>query len=301
MHGQRDSHRRSRPRDRRSLLRRRGHLQQQPADIVVVSSAAIESARLLLNSSSRLFPNGLGNRYDQVGRNLQGHHYTGAIGYFDFDTYDDVGPGASIAVTDYNHGTPGLCGGGMLANEFIRLPIHMVDRLPNNTPRWGLAHKQAMRHWHRRSIVIMGPTQQIPTASGRVTIDPAVRDKWGLPVARFEGNVHPHTFEIGDVQARRAEAWLKEAGAINTSLMSWHSESVSAGQHQAGTCRMGDDPRASVVNRDCRLHDVDNVFVIDGSVHVNNGGFNPVLTIMAIAYYASASLIRNWKGTAFRS
>jgi hypothetical protein len=53
------------------------------------------------------FPNGLGNRYDQVGRNLQGHHYTGAIGYFDFDTYDDVGPGASIAISDYNHGTPG--------------------------------------------------------------------------------------------------------------------------------------------------------------------------------------------------
>ena len=149
----------------------RGHLQEQLADIVIVSSAAIESARLLLNSRSHLFPNGLGNRYDLVGRNLQGHHYTGAVGYFDFETYDDIGPGASIAVTDYNHGTPGLCGGGMLANEFIRLPIHMVDRLPTNTPRWGSAHKQAMRHWHKRSIVIMGPTQQIPTATGRVTIE----------------------------------------------------------------------------------------------------------------------------------
>jgi choline dehydrogenase-like flavoprotein len=278
-----------------------GHLQEQPADIVIVSSAAIESARLLLNSRSRLFPNGLGNRYDQVGRNLQGHHYTGAIGYFDFETYDDVGPGASIAVMDYNHGTPGLCGGGMLANEFIRLPIHMVDRLPAKTPRWGAAHKQAMRHWHKRSIVIMGPTQQIPSATGRVTIDPNVRDKWGLPVARFEGNVHPHTFEIGDRQAERAAAWLKEAGAIDTSQMAWHPESVSAGQHQAGTCRMGDDPHGSVVDRNCRLHDVDNVFVIDGSVHVTNGGFNPVLTIMAVAYYASAALVRNWKGTAFRS
>jgi choline dehydrogenase-like flavoprotein len=279
----------------------RGHLQEQPADIVIVSSAAIESARLLLNSRSRLFPGGLGNRYDQVGRNLQGHHYTGAIGYFDFETYDDVGPGASIAVMDYNHGTPGLAGGGMLANEFIRLPIHMIDRLPPNTPRWGEGHKQAMRHWHKRSIVIMGPTQQIPSATGRVIVDPNVRDKFGLPVARFEGNVHPHTFEIGDIQAKRAEAWLKEAGAISTSLMAWHPESVSAGQHQAGTCRMGDDPRSSVVNRNCQLHEVDNVFVIDGSVHVTNGGFNPVLTIMAVAYYASAALVRNWEGTAFRS
>ncbi len=278
-----------------------GHRLEQLSDIVVVSSCAIESARLLLNSKSRLFPAGLGNRHDQVGRHLQGHHYTGAVGYFDFDTYDDVGPGASIAICDYNHGSPGLCGGGMLANEFIRLPIHMVDRVPNGTPRWGLGHKQAMRAYHKRSIVIMGPTQQIPTAAGRMTIDPEVRDKWGLPVARFEGNVHAHTYEIGEIQAKRAEAWLKEAGAVTTSLMSYTSELVSAGQHQAGTCRMGDDPHGAVVNRHCQIHDVDNVFVIDGSVHVNNGGFNPALTIMAVAYYASDALVRNWKGTGFRS
>jgi choline dehydrogenase-like flavoprotein len=278
-----------------------GHLQEQPADIVVVSGCATESARLLLNSRSRLFPNGLGNRYDQVGRHLQGHHYTGAIGYFDFETYDDVGPGASIAISDYNHGNPGLAGGGMLANEFIRLPIHMIDRMPRNTPRWGLEHKQAMRNFYKRNIVVMGPTQQIPTADGRVTLDPAVKDKWGLPVVRISGNVHPHTFEIGEAQAKRAEAWLKEAGAVSTSLMTSRPSVVSAGQHQAGTCRMGNDPRGSVVNRNCQIHDVDNVFVIDSSVHVNNGGFNPALTIMAIAYFASDALVRNWKGTGFRS
>ncbi len=278
-----------------------GNRQEQPADIVIVSACAIESARLLLNSKSRLFPQGLGNRFDQVGRHLQGHHYTGATGYFDYDTYDDLGPGASIAITDYNHGTPGLCGGGMLANEFIRLPIHMVDRLPEGTPRWGLAHKQAMRQWHKRSIVVMGPTQQIPTASARVTVDPGVRDKWGLPVARVQGNVHPHTYDIGEVQAKRADAWLKEAGATRTSLMSYRGQTVSAGQHQAGTCRMGDDPHGSVVNRFCQVHDIDNLFVIDGSVHVNNGGFNPALTIMAVAFYASDALVRNWKGTRFRS
>jgi choline dehydrogenase-like flavoprotein len=284
-----------------SYFDEKGHLQEQLADIVVVSGCAIESARLLLNSKSRLFPQGLGNRYDQVGRNLQGHNYTGAVGYFDFDTYDDVGPGATIAISDYNHGTPGLCGGGMLANEFIRLPIHMVDRLPANAPRWGLGHKKAMREWHKRSIVIVGPTQQIPSADARVTLDPTVRDKWGLPVARISGNVHPHTFDIGEVQAKRAEAWLKEAGAIETVVTAGRPEVVSAGQHEAGTCRMGNDPQGSVVNRYCQVHDVDNVFVIDSSVHVTNGGFNPVLTIMAVAYFASNALVHNWKGTGFRS
>ena len=67
-------------------------------------------------------------------------------------------------------------------------------------------------------------------------------------------------------------------------------KSLSGGQHQAGTCRMGNDPKTSVVDRNCRLHDADNVFVIDASVHVTNGGFNPALTILANAYRASANL-----------
>jgi len=277
------------------------HLQTQTADIVIVSACAIESARLLLNSKSKLFPNGLGNRFDQVGRNLQGHHYTGAIGFFEHETYDDAGPGASIAVMDYNHGTPGLRGGGAICNEFIRLPIQMVDRMPPGTARWGLKHKQAMRQYFKRNIAVMGPTQQIPSADARITLDPTVKDKWGLPVARISGNVHPHTFDIGEVQSHRAEAWLKEAGAIATSRFAGRPTMVSSGQHQAGTCRMGNDPHSSVVNRHCQLHDVDNVFVIDSSVHVTNGGFNPALTIMAVAYYASESLVSNWKGTRFRS
>jgi len=128
-----------------------------------------------------------------------------------------------------------------------------------------------------------------------------VKDKWGMPVARISGNVHPDTFEVGEVQAQRAEAWLKEAGATSTNRFAGKPTIVSAGQHQAGTCRMGNDPKSSVVDRDCRVHDVDNVFVIDSSIQVTNGGFNPALTIMAIAYLASAALVRNWNGTGFRS
>jgi choline dehydrogenase-like flavoprotein len=283
-----------------SYFDERGRLLEQLADLVVVSGCATESARLLLNSRSNLYPNGIGNRYDQVGRNLQGHYYSGAMGFFEDEAYDDLGPGASIAVMDYNHGTPGLCGGGMLANEFIRLPIQMVDRMPPGTPRWGLVHKQAMRKYYKRNIAVMGPTQQIPSADARVTLDPNVRDKYGIPVVRISGNVHPQTYEIGAIQAKRAEAWLKEAGAIATQLTGGLPEVVSAGQHQAGTCRMGNDPRSSVVDKSCRVHDVDNVFVIDSSVHVNNGGFNPGLTIMAIAFYASEALVRGWKGGGYR-
>lgn len=73
---------------------------------------------------------------------------------------------------------------------------------------------------------------------------------------------------------------------------------LSAGQHQAGTCRMGLDPKTSVVDKHCRVHDHDNLYAIDASVHVTNGGFNPALTIMAVAYYASDGLKRAWKGKA---
>jgi choline dehydrogenase-like flavoprotein len=278
----------------------RDRLQTQPADIVIVSASATESSRLLLNSKSRLFPTGLGNRFDWVGRNLQGHAYTGAVGLFEEVVYDDVGPGATIAACDFNHGTPGLRGGGMLANEFIRLPYLFAGRRPPGAPRWGRAHKEFQRRNFRRSIGVQGPVQEMPVFESRVEVDPAVTDHWGVPVARISGHRHEHDIEIGHFLASKAEAWLKETGATQTWLR-LPGTGVSGGQHQAGTCRMGKDPKTSVVNSDCQLHDVDNVFVVDGSVHVTNGGFNPVLTIMAIAYRASACIADTWKGTRFRS
>ncbi len=274
-------------------------LREQPADVVVVSCCAIESARILLNSKSELFPNGLGNRYDWVGRNLQGHTYTGAFGLFEQDLYDDVGPGSGIAICDFNHGNPGLNGGAMLCNEFIRLPYQFLSRIPPDVPKWGRGHKDFMRKWYRRTAAVHGPTQEMPVFNSRVQVDPKVKDHWGIPVARLSGGKHPHTMEVGKFMITKAEAWLKEAGAVRM----WKKTAgagLSGGQHQAGTCRMGDDPKTSVVDRYCRVHDIPNLFVVDGSVHVTNGGFNPVLTIMAIAYHASANMIKTWKGSKFR-
>jgi len=275
-------------------------LQTQEADLVVVSGAATESARLLLNSRHRLFPNGLGNRFDWVGRNLQGHTYTGAFGYFEEDVYDDLGPGAGIAICDFNHGNPGLKGGAMLANEFIRLPIQFLGMLPPGTPRWGQAHKDAMRKYYRHTVAAQGPTQEMPMWDSRVQLDPRVKDRWGIPVLRISGDKHPHTLKTGTAMAAKAEMWLKEAGAVQTWLK-LPGHGTSGGQHQAGTCRMGNDPKTSVVNQYCQVHDVDNVFVVDGSVHVTNGGFNPALTIMANAYRASDYIVKAWKASRFRS
>jgi choline dehydrogenase-like flavoprotein len=269
----------------------RGRLKEQPADLVVISAAAIESARLLLNSISRMHPHGLGNRYDWVGRNLQGHTYVGATGLFEEEVYDDVGPGASIALCDFNHGNAGLVGGGLLANEFIRLPYQFSSLLPPGVPRWGQAHKDFMRRAYKRHIAIRGPVQEMPVFDARVQVDPVVKDYWGIPVARLSGGRHPHVGDVGRFLAEKAAVWLREAGAT----LVWKSlpgTGLSAGQHQAGTCRMGNDPKTSVVDPFCRVHDHDNLYVVDGSVHVTNGGFNPALTIMAVAYRAAAHLVR---------
>ena len=271
-------------------------LQEQSADVVVVSGSANESARLLLNSKSRLFPEGLGNRYDWVGRNLHGHAWAGARGLFDFELYDDLGPGCGLGICDFNHGNQGLIGGGLLSNEFIRLPYQFVGgwQAPG-VPSWGRVHKRYMRQWYRRSMMVAAEIQEMPVFESRVQVDPKVKDYWGIPVVRLSGHCHPNNQVVGKFMAPKAEAILKEAGAIAT----WTflpGTGLSGGQHQAGTCRMGDDPKTSVVDKYCRVHDVDNLFVMDGSVHVVNGGFNPALTIMAIAYYASDNLVKSWKG-----
>jgi choline dehydrogenase-like flavoprotein len=273
-------------------------LVEQPCELVIVSCSATESARLLLNSKSKLFPDGLGNHNDWVGRNLQSHAYTSAVGLFDEETYDGRGPAACIALCDFNHGNPGVRGGAVLNNEFIRLPYRFARMLPD-TPRWGLAHKQFQRNYYKRSVAVNAAVQPMPVFTNRVEVDPKVTDAWGIPVARITFKTHPADFETGRFVADRSAAWLKEAGAKSIYRQGTTKGSVG-GQHQAGTCRMGADPKTSVTTPYGKLHTVDNVFVVDGSLHVTNGGFNPSLTILALAFRSSEYIAKEWKGTHFR-
>lgn len=264
------------------------------APVVVLAGGAVETARLLLNSATAREPAGIGNGGDQVGRHLQGHYYPGALGLFPEPLWDGVGPGPSTATTRFTHGNDGIIGGGMLADEFILLPIIFWKRaLPPDLPRWGAANKAFMRDNYRRVTGMTGPVQEIPHPDGRVTVDPMVRDRWGIPVARLSGATHPETVRTATFIQERAHEWLASSGATRT----WGQPPrlhLSGGQHQAGTCRMGDDPRTSVVDRWCRVHGHDNLFIADGSVHVTNGGFNPVLTIVALAFRAAETIARRW-------
>ncbi len=193
-----------------------GTKQTQTADIIVISASATETPRLLLNSKSRMYPAGVGNRYDWVGRNLQGHAYTGAFGLFEEDIFDDVGPGASIAISDFSHHNPGIVGGGILANEFVRLPYLFTGIRPPGAPAWGKAHKEFQRKYFRRNSQVVGPIQEMPYFDSRIQVDPTVKDDWGIPVVRLSGHRHPKDAEGCDFLSRKAEMILKTAGAFQT-------------------------------------------------------------------------------------
>ncbi len=203
---------------------------------------------------------------------------------------DCVGPGPRIATNDFRHGNPGLVGGAMLANDFVPLPLFVWNLLGGlgAFPTWGLGAKQGMRDLYRRLALVMGPVQEIPNPASRVTVDPRVRDRFGIPVARLSGRPHPADEPVADFIAGRAVAWAQASGARTVLPLRWRAPTgPSGGQHQAGTCRMGTDPATSVTDAWGTVWDHPNLHVVDGSLHVTNGGVNPVLTILALAYRVS--------------
>lgn len=266
------------------------------ADQVILAAGAIETARLLLASRSTREPAGLGNGLDQVGRHLQGHVYGGALGIFDQDVNDYVGPGPSIATNDFRHGNDGIVGGGMLANEFVPTPASALSYLQD----------AGLVGWHGEELIrdlarlsprmqrLVGPVQELTMASSRVTLDPVVKDALGMPVARLGGGVHPQDVRTQRFLGARAEEWLRASGA--TTVVRWQPRPADAGpsggQHQAGTARMGTDPARSVTDPYGRVWGHDNLRVIDGATHVTNGGVNPVLTILANAMRIADDLVR---------
>ena len=264
------------------------------ADVIVLSCGAVETARLLLNSATSREPTGIGNASDQVGRHLQGHYYSGAVGLFPDIMWDGVGPGCSIATSQFNHDNDGIVGGGFLGDEDIVTPVTLWKRhYPPDAPRWGIEAKRYMRDNFRRISDVIGPTQEIPSPDARVTINPAVKDRYGIPVAHLSGATHPETVRTAAFMHERAKEWLWASGAIKV----WGQAPpryLSGGQHQAGTCRMGEDPASSVVDPLCRVHSQDNLFIADGSPHVTNGGFNPVETIMALAWRTAENIVKDW-------
>jgi choline dehydrogenase-like flavoprotein len=291
-------------------------LYEQPADIVVVSCSATESTRLLLNSKSKLFPTGLANRTDQVGRNILDHTGGAAMaGFFEEEVFEPTGPGFTVACADFIHARGAPMGGSMISTMAeLKQPLTFARYLPGNwgIPRWGKGAKEFVRKYFRRAVALYAPGQGMPTEENRLDIDPEVRDAWGIPVLRVTHRAHPMDVRTSHFLENRMREILLAAGAIEELLPKEITEAETEaaiknitwgglGEHQVGGCRMGNDPKGSVVNKFCQAHDVDNLFIADGSTFPTLGGFNPCLTIQANAFRVASYILKQWRGGALRT
>ena len=268
----------------------------QSAKAVVLSANAGETARLLLLSDSARFPDGLANSSGVVGKYLMLGGYAGASGLFEHRLNDYKGVVSGAGILDYVESDPsrGFYGGGRLTSRGYATPIsYGLGGLSPGTPRWGAGYKQALRDEAGHRMTVNCYTSQLPLETNRVDLDPTEKDEWGLPAMRITSTSHPDDIQNMEFFRQKSIEILEAAGA--TSVWAGPVRDSTGGAHNRGTCRMGNDPSTSVVDRYHRAHDVPNLFIVDGSNLVTGGRNHPTMTIQALAFRAAEHLIRSAK------
>jgi choline dehydrogenase-like flavoprotein len=270
---------------------------------VVLAAGAFETPRLLLR-------NGLGG--DLVGRYLTYHFQTFTVGIFPEPTGGERGRSVTHLHDDLMIDTPELRAaakaaglpwlrGGVVEHGAGPGPIDEASTYPT-----GDAHLRSMADsaLRRRLWVSTVQGEDLPQASNRIDLDPSVRDAWGFPAGRVSYSPHRHELAASAYAAPLHEAIMHDAGAeLAFSATSppqgeldLHAGAsplgvAPASRHVMGTARMGSDPATSVVSPEQRLWDVDNVLICDSSVFVTSAGYNPTLTLAALAHRAARLLV----------
>jgi len=266
---------------------------RQRAKAVVLSANAGESARLLLLSKSAKFPNGLANSSGVVGKYLMLGNGAGASGLFEQPLNDYKGVVTGIGIVDFVPSDPkrGFYGGGRMTARGFDTPISYGLRgLQPGAPRWGAAYKKALQEEANHKMTISCFVTQLPLETNRVDLDPEIKDEWGLPALRITTTSHPDDFKNMEFFRQKSIEVLQAAGA--TKVWAGPVNDSRGGAHNRGTCRMGNDPKTSVVNKFHRAHDVPNLFVVDGSNLVTGGRNHPTMTIEALAFRAAENIVK---------
>ena len=265
----------------------------QRAKAVVVCANGAETPRLLLNSKSNLFPDGLANSSGLVGRNMMWNGAGSAVGQFEHEINGFKGLVATRIVWDL-YEVPrdlGLVGGGGFDFRFDMTPIAFAfNGLPPDSPTWGSQYKKALAQQYNRTLLCYGHTSSLPVATNSISLDPDVKDAWGLPAIRVTYQDHEQDLKLNRYFAGKSEELLKAAGATHAWQIPVQSQQF--GVHLLGTCRMGNDPKSSVVDKFNRTHDVKNLFLVDGSSFVTGGRGQPTMTIQALAFRAGDHIAR---------
>lgn len=266
----------------------------QRAKAVIVAGYAIETPRLLLNSSSTRFPDGLANSSGLVGTHLMAQAGPVVWGRFDGMIRQYKAPPACAISEEFYETDP--------RNDFVRgyalqtvspLPIAMSHILAEEGGLFGEGLIRAMQDYnHYAAIGVLG--EILPAMDNRVSLDPTARDQFGLPV--------PHvTFSLGDNDRKMMRAGIETAERVLTAAEATETHWVERFAHLVGSCRMGANADDSVVDQWCRSWDVPNLFVCDGSVLPTQGSANPALTISALAARAADWIRREAPNGTLRS
>lgn len=271
-----------------------GTVHEQEADVFVLACGAVETARLLLLSASARFPNGLANGSDLVGRNVTFHEYSAAVGTFEDPIHAWAGGGyvSASSFQFYEHDeSRGFVGGGHIAAAGVGIPLPINWGLPGR-PTWGQEAKEVDRRYFDHSMAVAMVVHDMPQHDNRVELDDSVLDAWGLPVARITLSPHDNDLAMGRFLIDRNAEILEAAGASGVDKV--YIDRITGNcSHQHGTARMGHDPATSVLDANCRAHEVDNLFVVDGAAFPTGTGANPTLTIMANAWRVAEHIADN--------
>lgn len=253
-----------------------GAMQRQKARIVCVAGNSIESPRLLLNSESSMFPDGLANSSGQVGRNYMRHVSGSVYAIFDKPVNMYRGTTQSTYIPDEGPHRPerGFAAGYLMELISLNLPSLATNIAPGE---WGRSYASLLDSYdHMAGLWIVG--EDMPQEGNRVTLHPERKDHLSLPIAHVHSDDHENDLALLEHAYQQGEALYEAVGAPRTVRTPAYPAS-----HNMGTNRMADSPRDGVVNRYGQAHDIDNLFVSDGSQFTSAGAENPTVTIVALA------------------
>lgn len=284
-----------------------GSEQHVRARVVVLAASALETARLLLNSRSSRFPDGLANTSGTVGKYITDTTGTWVGGFvpkmMDRPPHNEEGSGGAHiympwwldnAKLDFPRGYHIEVGGG-----FYEPSYGFMGGIQRYAPGGGYGKqlKDDYRRYYGATVGFDGRGEMIPNDDSYAEIDPRVVDRWGIPVLRFHWKWSDHEYNQIRHMQETFRSIIAQMGGEVFAPMPTREEGygiAKGGQiiHEVGGARMGKDPKTSVVNADCQAHDVQNLFIADGAPFVSQANKNPTWTILALAWRTSDGITR---------
>jgi len=275
------------------FLDRNSHAERQArARVVVLAASALESTRILMNSKSSRFPQGVGGSSGALGHYLMDHFTlesaSGTIPSLMSSQRQAVGRPMGFIIPKYTNADPRFSDKRFLRGYYLAGDSRQQTYEHGFAMR-GFGHvlRKKIREQIPYMFTIYAQGEPLPDYHNFVTLDPELKDKWGIPVLRFHASYGENELAMGKAMREKLGEIVDSLKLQDRSPLPERLSIFGKNIHEAGTARMGDDPKKSVVNRFNQVHEAPNVFVTDGACFVTQGCYEPTLTIMALSARAA--------------